>query len=121
MNWLFKLIDDWRQYRITILNLKNEHRLEMRVCHSCETLKAQLEAQNQLIRELTKPLEQVSEIKQSVPQPIHNHKPWRVRRAQLESADRKRAEELIKNKEAEITADSLESELEAIQNAEQSA
>lgn len=109
MKWLERLLYEWRQHRINILNIKNEHQLEMKVCHSCEVLKAQLEAQNLLIRDLTRPLETITEVKRETPQPINNHIPWRVRRAQIEAADRKRAEELIK--EREITADNLEQEL----------
>ncbi len=121
MNWLERFLNGWHQRRIDILNIKNEHALELKVCQSCEPLKAQLEAQNLLIRELTKQPETPAELKKETPQPITNHIPWRVRREQLQAADRRRAEELIKNKEAEITAESLDAELEAIQNAEKPA
>lgn len=115
MNWLERLLHEWRQHKINMLNIKNEHELEMSHCASCEILKAQLEAQNQIIRELTKPLEEVGEIRKSAPQPITNHIPWRVRRAQIESADKKRAAELKEQREREITADNLEAELKEVQ------
>lgn len=118
LKWIEKFIHDWRSHKIDVLNIKNEHQLELKVCQSCEILKAQLEAQNLLIRELTRPVETVAEEKRATPQPINNHVPWRVRRGQLEAAERKRAEKLLAEREREITADNLEQEL---QNAEQPA
>lgn len=116
LKWIEKFIHDWRLHKIDVLNIKNEHQLELKICQSCEILKTQLEAQNLLIRELTRPVETIVEEKRPTPQPINNHVPWRVRRAELEAADKKRAAELVK--EREITADNLEQEL---QNAGQPA
>jgi hypothetical protein len=92
---------------------KREHELELRVCQSCETLKTQLEAQNQIIRDLisqnnprTEP-----EVERDFKPILPKHKPWSVRRAELERADRVKAEELRTSKRKEITADNLEEEL----------
>jgi hypothetical protein len=93
----------------------------MRVCQSCETLKQQLEFQNQLIRELSNPIPIPVEVNTEKFEPIKpKFIPWSVRRAQLQKEDRTLAEKLKKEKEAEITADDLDKELEEIQNAVQS-
>lgn len=118
MNWLWRLINERRAHQLELLRLKNEHELEMKVCHSCETLKTQLEAQNILIRELTKKPEPI-EIPIETHQPIRpKHKPWSVVQQQLEREDRKMAaklkEEITKQP---LTADDIERELEGVQNA----
>lgn len=98
------------------LQLEREHELELRVCQSCETLKTQLEFQNQLIRELTS--REITE--ETIPahnnhQPISpRHKPWAVRRAELEKADRELSRKLREEKLNEVTVDSLDEELNAI-------
>ena len=96
-----------------------EQESSRRVCPSCETLKTQLEFQNQLIRELTRPPEN-SELAQDVSEykPIQpKHKPWSVKQAELEFADRKLAAELRQKKIEEITADNLDAEIEGLRNA----
>lgn len=124
MKWLNDLFDGFferhservrvqHEHELELLRLEQEHELELRVCHSCEALKTQIEAQNLLIRELTKK-EPVVEIERHAPQPIYSrHKPWRVRRQELEKADKELAEKLKKEKlaAAEITVDNLEKEL----------
>lgn len=96
--------------------LEREHDLERRVCQSCETLKSQLEFQNQLIRELTRIEEPTPQETVSRPhQPIRRtFTPWRVKRAELEQADRKQNEALLAAKHREITADNLDEELDSV-------
>ena len=90
---------------------KREHELELRVCQSCETLRTQLEFQNQLIRELTsRPESEVTEPSSHKPI-LPKHKPWAVKRAELEQQDRELAKRLREQKQEEITIDNLEAEL----------
>lgn len=94
--------------------LSHEQALELRVCHSCETLKSQLEFQNLLIRELTHKSEteivNTGEFKPIAPK----HIPWAVRRAQLEREDRELAARLRMEKNKEITENDLDAELESL-------
>jgi thioredoxin-related protein len=77
------------------------------VCHSCETLKTQIEFQNQLIRELTKPQVAVEEIENKDYKPISaKHKPWSVVRAELEKKDRELSSRLVHEKE--VTVENLD-------------
>jgi hypothetical protein len=99
------------------IELKREHELELRVCQSCETLKTQLEFQNQLIRELTaKPINEVQSTPEDFKPILPKHKPWSVRRNELERADRELAKKLRGDKERQITADNLDEELESLEN-----
>lgn len=105
--------------------LQREHELEMRVCHSCETLKSQLEFQNQLIREMMRPKEELNRVVEEVNhQPIPpRHIPWTVTRNRLQREDRELAERLKAEKAAgvaEITQDDLDAEIASIQNAQSS-
>lgn len=95
--------------------LQREHDLELRVCQSCETLKTQIEFQNQLIAALTRPPETETTTVANNFQPIMpKHKPWSVRRAELEQQDRLLAQRLKSEKLQEITVDNLEAELESM-------
>ena len=100
---------------------QREHDLELRVCQSCETLKTQLEFQNQIIRELTrKPEPEVTTDANNFRPIMPKHKPWRVKQMELEKQDRELAARLKADKEKEITLDNLDSELEELQNAQSS-
>lgn len=90
-----------------------EHELELRVCQSCETLKTQLEFQNQLIRELTRPpVNIIEDIPITSHKPIFpGHKPWALTKFELEKKDRELAAALRAKKAEEITADNLEAQL----------
>lgn len=103
-----------REHELRILELDNEFELESKVCHSCETLKTQIEFQNLLIQELTR--KDIPEIKTETqdlkPISTTRHIPWTVRRAQLEKQDRELAQKL--RSEKEITIENLDSELESL-------
>lgn len=91
---------------------RREHELELRVCQSCETLKMQLEAQNQIIRELiAKPVVEEQSEPENFKPIMPRHKPWSVRRAELELADRLKAAELRATRTEEVTIENLEQEL----------
>lgn len=120
-NWLKTLLKDSRAHEVEMLRLQNEHELEMaaargeyeyqsNICQSCETLKSQLSEANRLIRDLTVRVEvREDDAPRSMPKPIQSgHKPWAVRRAELEAADRKRAQELIAEKQKPVTIDNLD-------------
>lgn len=118
-------IRESRAHELEVIKLNHEHELELqeyeqqsRVCQSCEALKIQLEVQNQLIRELTKkPVASISDETSAAHQAIlPKHKPWSVRRNELERADRQRAEEL----KAQVTSENLDSVLEEVKHARKS-
>lgn len=113
-----ELCDSLRQSE---LERQREHDLELRVCQSCEALKTQLEFQNQVIKDLIRQpepqtTEDVSNFKPIMPK----HKPWRVRQAELEREDRELARRLKEDKLKEITVDTLDAELEELNNAKPS-
>jgi hypothetical protein len=123
-NWFKSLLKDTRAHELEVLRLQNEHELEMAaargeyeyqssICQSCETLKSQLSEANRLIRDLTiKPeTREVEDDKpRGNPKPIQSgYKPWSVRRAELEAADRIKAQQLVAEKEKPITVDNLDS------------
>lgn len=93
------------------IELRHEQELELRVCQSCETLKTQLEFQNQLIRELTRRPEEIIQGSEDLKPIAPKFIPWAVRRAALEKEDRELASRLRMEKQAEITKDNLDAEL----------
>lgn len=119
-NWLWLWIEKKREHELEIIRLNNEHQLEIRVCQACETLKTQLEAQNLLIRELTRnktesePVKDYSQNKPIMPR----HKPWSIVQQELQRADRELAAKLREEaSKVPITENDIEKELEEMQNA----
>lgn len=105
---LMKWLEKNHEQEMELLELKNAHEKDMSICQSCEVLKTQLEVQNELIRNLTK-----REIQESEPVTAGNHKPimpkfkpWAVRRAELEQADREKAR-ILREEAEEITLENL--------------
>lgn len=118
-NWLWLWIEKSRQHQLEVIRLNNEHQLEMRVCHACETLKTQLEAQNLLIRELTRKSESEPVRNLTPDKPIlPRHRPWSVVQQQLQKEDRALASRLREEaSKVPITENDIEKELEEMQNA----
>ena len=85
-----------------------QHELDLRVCNSCEVMKAELNKAHSRELEL---LELLKPVKSAEPEvdtterfPINQHIPWSVKRRQLEAAARVK----------KITIDSLDDELEEV-------
>ena len=81
-------------------HLFNPHCEQCNECYSCETLKIQLEQANSLIKSLTESIIQRDKPApvEYNPQPLadpkpmmNRHKPWVIRRQELEAEDREKA------------------------------